>query len=116
MKAHRASWVMHKGPIPDGLFVLHRCDNPCCVRPSHLFLGTQLDNIRDMEAKGRANRFFKYPQPKGEKHYRAKLSDADVEDIRKRYSTGNVMQLELAKEFHVDPSNISYIVRRKSRA
>lgn len=51
---HRVSWELQNGPVPDGLQVLHRCDNPPCVRPSHLFLGTQVDNIRDMWAKGRA--------------------------------------------------------------
>lgn len=51
--SHRVSWLIHFGPIPPGLFVLHRCDNPPCVRPDHLFLGTQSDNLADMRAKGR---------------------------------------------------------------
>jgi len=53
MPAHRAAWILAYGPIPDGIFILHRCDNPPCVRPSHLFAGTPLDNMRDMIAKGR---------------------------------------------------------------
>jgi hypothetical protein len=50
---HRISWRLNKGKIPNGLFVLHRCDNPLCFNPDHLFLGTQQDNLSDMRAKGR---------------------------------------------------------------
>lgn len=53
--AHRVSWLLHYGPIPDGMRVLHRCDNPECTNPEHLFLGTQIDNMRDKERKHRGN-------------------------------------------------------------
>jgi hypothetical protein len=64
------------GEIPPGMHVLHHCDNPPCINPSHLFLGTQADNMRDKEQKGRGN------HPQGERHGRAKLTEADVLMIR----------------------------------
>jgi hypothetical protein len=73
-KAHRLSWEINCGPIPDGACVLHKCDNPPCVNPSHLFLGTKKDNTHDMRAKGR---MVPPPTHYGEKHHNSKLSDAE---------------------------------------
>lgn len=74
---HRAAWEVTHGPIPDGLDVLHRCDNPPCCDPDHLFLGTDADNSADKVAKGRQARGAALPQ--------TKLSDAQVTEIRRRY-------------------------------
>jgi hypothetical protein len=72
--AHRVSWLLNKGPIPSGLTVLHRCDNPECTNPAHLFLGTNVDNNLDRNAKGR--------QARGERASTAKLTEARVREIR----------------------------------
>jgi hypothetical protein len=78
--AHRVAWEVNHGPIPPGLFVLHRCDNRGCVRPDHLFLGTPADNTADMMAKSRNG---VNPAPlKGTRHSKAKLTDAKVRIIR----------------------------------
>ena len=71
IRAHRFSWEIHNGPIPTGLCVLHSCDTPLCVRPDHLFLGTQQENLEDMRRKGRGH---KLPPLRGHEHPEAKLS------------------------------------------
>lgn len=63
-KDHEVSWELHNGPVPHGLWVLHKCDNPPCVRPDHLFLGTQSDNMKDAEAKGRLKHPGRAPRAK----------------------------------------------------
>lgn len=79
-RAHRVAYLLCIGQIPDGLFVCHRCDNPPCCNPAHLFLGTDLDNVNDSITKGRHTR--------GERTGSAKLCEADVIDIRYFYATG----------------------------
>jgi hypothetical protein len=74
--AHRVSWNLHKGEIPPGIDVLHRCDLPLCVNPDHLFLGTHSENMQDAVRKGRKN------MPRGESHFRSKLTDEIVRQIR----------------------------------
>jgi hypothetical protein len=90
--AHRLAFEIFVGPIPDGLWVLHRCDNRICVNPRHLFLGTAADNSRDMVSKGRS--------AKGSAS-NAKLTEDDVRDIRLRYQLGTITQGALAREYGV---------------
>jgi hypothetical protein len=104
--AHRISWVLHYGEIPDGLWVLHKCDNPPCVRPDHLFLRTQKHNLADAASKARMS--------SGSRHYKAKLTKEDVRLIRDWYATDTVSQSFIAEKFAVDQTIISDIVRRKS--
>jgi hypothetical protein len=104
--AHRLIYTLYVGPIPKGMFVCHRCDNPICVNPNHLFLGTQQDNIRDMWAKGR------HPLLDGEKHYAHKLTALQVRAIRK--SPTSVMNKTLAERYGVDSSTISLARRGKN--
>lgn len=105
-RAHRVAWELTNGPIPDGMFVCHRCDNPACVRPDHLFLGTPADNVDDMHIKGR--------YPRGEARKRAKLTAEMVRQIRSRYQPRRVTVDALATEYGVHSSLIHRIVHRKA--
>lgn len=104
--AHRVSWQMHFGDIPEGLHVCHKCDNPACVNPEHLFLGTHQDNMRDMHSKARGGR----KQPKGESHFNSKLSVSDIRLIR-ACGEGSYVA---ARMFGVTPSTIRKIRRGDS--
>lgn len=104
--AHRYSWVLHNGPVPAGLCVLHRCDNRACVRPDHLWLGTKADNSKDMASKSR----FRVPGLEGEDHGEAKLTDDDVRHIRSSTATGR----DLARKLGVSESLVSLVRRRKA--
>lgn len=100
--AHRISYELHRGAIPDGIHVCHRCDNPACINPDHLFLGTNDDNIADKVAKGRS------PCQKGRDNGNAKLTEADVHAIRAAKACWGI-NMKLAKQYGVVNSMISDI-------
>lgn len=135
--AHRIAWELEKGQIPPGLFVLHRCDATLCVRPSHLFLGSQKDNIQDCVTKGRLNPargdrhgLRRHPErrawgdrngtrlhpeclKRGEENPSAKLTWAGVAEIRRRFGSGE-SQPSLARRFGVSRPTIWEVLNGKT--
>lgn len=125
---HRFSYELHYGPIPDGLWCLHHCDTPACVRPDHLFLGTHRENMLDSGAKGRngAQRdplgfsqrlqasLHLHPErrARGERINTAKLTAAQVREIRQTHARGNISYAALARAFGITPQNTRDIVLR----
>lgn len=105
--ASRVSWELTKGPIPSGLFVCHHCDNPPCCNPTHLFVGTQRENISDMFKKGRQATYTGNP---GESNPAAKLNGELVAEIRRRLASGST-HAALAGEFLVSKNTIRNIDR-----
>jgi len=113
--AHRIAYELCIGPIPEGLIVMHACDNPRCVNPAHLILGTPADNNHDMASKGRAakgerNASSLYPElRRGERNGRAKLTKREIEEIRAKYPLVRSGKL-LASEYGVSDVQIYRIV------
>ena len=99
IKAHRVSWIIHYGEIPDGMCVLHKCDNRRCTNPEHLFLGSHQDNATDREQKGRGN------QCREENHNKAVLTVKKVKKIKELLGLG-VMATKIARDFGVGNSTI----------
>lgn len=100
--SHRVSWRLHFEPIPPGMNVLHSCDNPACLRPDHLFLGTTLDNVRDRIQKNRT--------VKGS----AKLTEEAVREIRDKYRSTKVSMAQLGKQYGVSPATICLAITRQT--
>lgn len=109
--ASRVAYELVNGPLGDGMQALHRCDNPPCCNPTHLFEGTNGDNIRDMFAKGRGNRTT---QPKGEAHGKARLTAAKVLQMRAMYATGRFTLEDLSATFSTSVSNVHTVVTRQT--
>jgi hypothetical protein len=103
--ASRVSYGLHKGPIPKGKVVRHKCDNPACVNPAHLELGTQRENVRDMIDRGRGN----WRAPKGEERHNAILTEDRVRYIR----ASNERGIDLAERFGVKPTTVAAIRKRR---
>ena len=103
--AHRVSYELFKGNIPDGLFVLHKCDTPGCVNPDHLFLGTNTDNMQDMDAKGRRVNGPSY----GSDHGNAVLDEAKVMEILKLLESRSPTQRKIAEMYGVSFATINHI-------
>lgn len=110
LPAHRVAFFLTYGAIPDGMLVCHQCDNPSCVRPDHLFLGTNADNSRDAAIKGRMSG---WPRARGEKNGKAKLTVDAVLFIRRAHAEGTSLS-ELATEARVSIRTIEDVVNRST--
>lgn len=109
--AHRISFIFYKGEIPEGMFVCHSCDNPRCVNPKHLWLGTAADNNADKVSKNRQARHIH----KNGNILGRKVNDQQVKEIREKYKTGKYSQRDLGKEYSVVHATICQIVNHKTR-
>lgn len=116
-RAHRFSWELVHGPVPDGLCVLHKCDTPACVRPSHLFLGTKADNNRDMHTKGRSVPGGTYTSgryKRGEQHWGSKLTAKVVRALRKTRERTGMSYTKLGKKYGIGLATVWQIINHKT--
>lgn len=111
---HRLSWEIANGPIPDGMVICHHCDNPACVRPDHLFLGTLADNNHDMKLKGRIRNAGTLGLNYGEANGNSRLTREDVIAMRSAYDSEGKTFTDIANEYNVSISTASRIVQRVS--
>ena len=103
--AHRLSYMLTRGDIPEGMFVCHRCDNPPCVNPNHLFTGTNEDNVRDRDEKGRT--------ASGTRNGNSKLTKDEVLAIRELGRQGDHSNAEIGQQYGVDGSYVSALIHRR---
>jgi HNH endonuclease len=110
-RAHRLAWELVYGPIPSGMLVCHACDNPTCCNPGHLWLGTQQDNARDRERKGRggARKVDPRTRLRGEAHGRSRLTDIEVVELRRLHRLG-VGPKELARRFAMPLRRVTHVI------
>jgi hypothetical protein len=108
LKTHRVSWEINCGPIPEGLGVLHKCDNPPCCNPEHLFLGDTDANMKDAASKCRL--------PRGKKHHNGRFTPEQVLEIRRLYQGGGITQRAIGERFGVTRSAILGILRKDNYA
>jgi hypothetical protein len=115
--AHVASYAIHVGDVPDGMMVCHHCDTPLCVNPEHLFLGTHTDNVRDAAKKGRLSLQEKgrIQRARGSRHSQAKLTEADVLQIRRDRARGVPIRV-LAIRYGCSGTCITYVETRRNWA
>ena len=106
--ASRIAYLITKGPIPEGLQVCHHCDNGRCVNPDHLFLGTHKENTQDMINKGR------HWVQSGDKHYKAKLTDVQISELRTEAASG-IPRSELVRKYGVSQPYVSRIINKQRR-
>lgn len=106
IRAHRVSWMLHNGMIPDRLCVLHKCDNTSCVNPNHLFLGTKADNAHDRDDKGRHVAFH------GEGHPMSKLTNENIKSIRHLFAIKKYNGVQLAKMYNISHCTAYRIINR----
>lgn len=109
-RAHRLAWIIANGPIPPSLCVCHACDNPACVNPKHLFLGTQAQNMADMDAKGRRRGYDK----SASNNPAALLDEQKVQVIRFLIKNTSLSRKYTASMFGVAPSTVNALVKRKT--
>lgn len=116
--AHRYAWQELVGAIPAGMDLCHTCDNPPCVNPDHLFLGTRAENMADAARKGRTTsgdrnpaRIYRERMPRGSRNNRAKWTEADIIEIRRLHASG-IRQVRIAEQTGMSQTNVSRIVRR----